>query len=75
MLARSCRYQYNGQRRKVNPLPKRQPDFAIRFMEIRCEADQARMRRRRISEAFWPPNPKLFVMAVSTFRSRATFGT
>jgi hypothetical protein len=27
------------------------------------------------SDAFWPPKPKLFVMAVFTIRSRAVFGT
>jgi thioredoxin 1 len=28
-------------------------------------------KRRRISVVFWPPKPKLFDMATSTFRSRA----
>ena len=31
--------------------------------------------RARTSEALWPPNPKLLLIATSTFASRATLGT
>lgn len=31
--------------------------------------------RASTSEALWPPNPKLLLIATSTFASRATLGT
>ena len=32
-------------------------------------------KRRKTATAFWPPNPKPLMIAVSTFLTRFTFGT